>query len=220
MKSSTVWNWILGISGLGILYRVALAQGFIPSLDFWRQSASPIQCPIVAKLHSPPPATFMNADKPVSQLFPPNFDRLKVSILIEKSSHRFTLFYDQRPIKSYPVVFGDRLGDKRREGDRKTPEGIFRIQDQYPHPRWSKFLWLDYPTTQSQCLHTRAKQLGEIPENSGIGGEIGIHGVPTGQDGLVENRTNWTLGCPSLSNKDVNEVYSVVQVGTIVEIVS
>lgn len=65
-------------------------------------------------------------------------------------------------LKSYAVVFGDPLGDKRREGDRKTLEGILRIRDPYPHPDWSKFLGLDYPNAQSQCKCDRAKQQGEI----------------------------------------------------------
>lgn len=153
------------------------------------------------------------------QLLPGDFDRANVSILIEKSAYRLTLYYNQQPIKSYDVVFGDPQGDKRREGDRKTPEGIFNIQDKYPHPSWSKFLWLDYPTAQSRCKHRQAKQRGEIPFSSGIGGEIGIHGVPAGQDALIENQMNWTLGCPALRNQDVDEIYDVVQVGTVVEII-
>lgn len=47
---------------------------------------------------------------------------------------------------------------------------------------------------------------------------MGIHGVPKGTDRIIDDRNNWTWGCPSLKNQDVNEIYEVVQVGTLVEI--
>ena len=144
----------------------------------------------------------------------------KISILIEKSKHRLTIFNDLQPIKSYPVVFGDNpVGDKVNEGDRKTPEGIFHILDLYPHPSWSKFIWLDYPTPQSWREHFQAKLLGKISWALPIGGQVGIHGVPTGKNSLIEKRSNWTWGCISLKNEDVNEIYQVIKVGSLVEIV-
>jgi lipoprotein-anchoring transpeptidase ErfK/SrfK len=36
---------------------------------------------------------------------------------------------------------------------------------------------------------------------------------------MVDNRTNWTWGCPSLKNQDVDELYKVVKIGTLVEVV-
>jgi murein L,D-transpeptidase YafK len=144
----------------------------------------------------------------------------KISILIEKSKHRLTIFSNLQPIKSYPVVFGDNpVGDKFNEGDRKTPEGIFHILDLYPHPSWSKFMWVDYPTPQSWREHFQAKLSGKISWALPIGGQVGIHGVPTGQDSLIEQRSNWTWGCISLKNEDVNEIYQVVKNGSLVEII-
>lgn len=205
------------LTGLGTLGWVAFDRGLLASIPYWGQAATPIACPPDERLHRAPEAS-LNEDKALSQLLPRDFDRSNVSILIEKSAYRLTLYYNQQPIKSYGVVFGDPQGDKRREGDRKTPEGLFKIRDKYPHASWSKFLWLDYPTAQSRCKHLQAKQRREIPLSSGIGGEIGIHGVPPGQDALIETRTNWTLGCPALRNQDVDEIYEVVEVGTVVEV--
>ena len=157
---------------------------------------------------------------PIASLLPSSFERDKVTILIEKADHRLTVFYDQQPIKSYPVVFGKNpVGDKRNEGDRKTPEGIFHIRDLYPHAAWSKFLWLDYPTPQAWREHFHAKMTGDLSWLLPIGGQVGIHGVPNDDDTLIDSQTNWTWGCPSMKNKDVDELYSVVQVGTMVEIV-
>jgi lipoprotein-anchoring transpeptidase ErfK/SrfK len=144
----------------------------------------------------------------------------KFSILIEKSKHRLTLFSDLQPIKSYPVVFGSNpVGDKFNEGDRKTPEGVFHILDLYNHPSWSKFMWLDYPTPQSWREHFQAKLFGKISWTLPIGGQVGIHGVPVGQDSLIEQRSNWTWGCISLKNNAVNEIYQFGLNGTLVEIV-
>ncbi|MFK8185304.1 MAG: murein L,D-transpeptidase family protein [Phormidesmis sp.] len=156
----------------------------------------------------------------ISELLAENFDKTKVSVLVEKSAYKLTVFYDSKPVKTYPVVLGSApVGDKFAEGDRKTPEGIYRIRDLYPHPEWSKFIWLDYPTPQDWREHTQAKLSGEIPLTATIGSEVGIHGVPAGADNLIDTRTDWTWGCVSLKNSDVDEIYDVVTQGTVIEIV-
>lgn len=204
------WKWALlggiGLAGAGLVmaYHSAVTLGVIQPIELG--NSPPITCPVDPVFHRPPMA-MVNGERDLAELLPQGFDRSKTSILIEKSKYRLTLYYDQKPVKSYAVVFGDTLGDKRQEGDRKTPEGILRIRDLYPHPDWAKFLWLDYPNAQSRCKHDRAKQQGEIPHSSSIGGEVGIHGVPAGRDAWVTDRVNWTLGCPALKNGDVEELY-------------
>lgn len=219
LRSPTLRAAMLALLGLGVIYPVAVKLGLLPAIAQFLDPSPPIACTLDARIHRTPPP-FLKPDQALSNLLPANFDRSKVSLLIEKSQHRLTVYYDQKPVKSYAAVFGDLSGDKRREGDRRTPEGILKIRDKYPHPSWSKFLWLDYPNAQSECKHDRAKQTGEIPWTSTIGGEVGIHGVPIGQDALVDERRNWTWGCPSLKTKDINELYEAVQIGTIVEIVN
>ncbi len=179
-------------------------------------------CPDAKPMHRPPAgAGLLNNDAPLTRLLETeSLDKDKISILIEKAKYRLTVYEDLNPIKSYPMVLGSApTGDKLQEGDRKTPEGIFRIRDLYPHESWSKFLWLDYPTEDSWRKHREAKRSGKLAPTATIGGEIGIHGVPEGSDGLIADRQNWTLGCPSLTNQDIDEIYNVVQVGTVVEIV-
>ncbi|AFZ26325.1 hypothetical protein Cylst_4227 [Cylindrospermum stagnale PCC 7417] len=176
-------------------------------------------CPPESQMHTPPAGNqLLNYDKPLEQLVTGN-NQQKISLLIEKSQHRLTLYDDQKPVKSYPVVFGTNpTGDKRGEGDRRTPEGILQIQDLYPHPQWSKFLWLNYPNVQSWRKHFQSKASGELGWYIPIGGEVGIHGVPAGADNMISYRQNWTWGCPSLKNQDVDELYQYVQKGTVVEI--
>ncbi len=146
-------------------------------------------------------------------------DKNAIVIVVEKSKYRLTVYYQNKPIKSYAIVLGaNPKDDKLRQGDKRTPEGLFHVRDLYYHSAWSKFILLDYPTQDSWRKYTQAKTRGEVTTEDDIGGEIGIHGVKKGQDWLIDRRLNWTLGCISLKNKDVDEIYPLLQRGTAIEI--
>jgi len=167
----------------------------------------------------PPTVELLNYERSLEQIVSEPIDKSRTAILIDKSNYRLTLYYQDRAVKSYPIVLGKNpQGDKRREGDFKTPEGIFKVRDLYPHPQWSRFIWLDYPNRESWRRHLSAKQKGDIPLHSTVGSEIGIHGVPQNGDRLIDERSNWTWGCISLKNRDVDELYSAIQIGTTIEI--
>jgi murein L,D-transpeptidase YafK len=131
-----------------------------------------------------------------------------ITVHIDKSEYKLRLVADTIIIKEYPVVFGSNpADDKLRQGDHCTPEGTFRIKSKYPHNKWSKFIWIDYPNTESWKKHNAAKTEGLIPQDAQIGGEVGIHGVPENADFAIDRKINWTLGCISLKNKDIDELY-------------
>lgn len=211
---------ILLLLGSGsVFYWLLVRRGLIFTLNDLPEVLCINHCYSEQSLHTPPAGNeFLNYNQSLEKLLPAK-DKDQISILIEKSKHRLTVYYDRKPIKSYPVVFGNSTGDKLQEGDKKTPEGILKVRDFYPHPSWSKFIWLDYPNPQSWRKHLQAKNSGQLPWGASIGGQIGIHGVPYNANNLIENRENWTLGCPSLKNPDVDELYNWVQKGMIVEIV-
>lgn len=214
-----LWALLLLTAGY-IFYQLLIRRGLLLPLNQMPAVLCSGECPADVRVHVPPEGeSLLNSRRSLASLIGAAPDKSKTSILIEKSKHRLTLYYDRQPLKSYAVVFGDPTGDKLREGDRRTPEGVLRIRDLYPHPSWSKFLWLDYPNERSWQKHFQAKASGQIGWSQSIGGEVGIHGVPAGADGMIDQRNNWTLGCPSLKNADVDELYRVVQVGTIVEII-
>jgi murein L,D-transpeptidase YafK len=140
-----------------------------------------------------------------------NINTSKLEILVDKSDYRLSVLYDTTIIKVYPVVLGGNpVDDKLQQGDQCTPEGTFKVITKYPHKEWSKFIWIDYPNDDSREKHEEAKNEGIIPQTAKIGSEIGIHGVPEGFDNLIDLRFNWTLGCVSLKNKDINEIYPYV----------
>lgn len=187
---------LLGIALLGVgfstLYLLLARQGFIMPFTEIPEVLCLTGCLSQQVLHTPPTGKeFLNYNQPLSQLINSTNVKDKTSILIEKSKHRLTIYYEQKPLKSYPVVFGGNpTGDKLQQGDNRTPEGVLRIKDLYPHPQWSKFLWLDYPNPQSWRKHFQAKTQGKIAWSQPIGGEVGIHGVPQGGDNTIDDRTN------------------------------
>ena len=117
----------------------------------------------------------------------------------------------------YSVVLGyNPRNDKLEQGDRCTPEGVYRVVTKYPHPKWNYFILLNYPTERNWLKFAKAKERGQIPYDAQIGGDIGIHGTEC--DYLNMLGDNWTYGCVALKNKDINELYPLVHRGSIVVI--
>jgi murein L,D-transpeptidase YafK len=142
-----------------------------------------------------------------------------VSIIIDKSDYELSVYDEKGWYATYPVVFGNNsLADKKMQGDKNTPEGSFRINAKRVHEKWCRFLALDYPTAESREKFNKWKQRGEIPANADIGGGIGIHGTWPHEDYQIDRYRNWTLGCISMKNDDVKEVYGFTGTGTKVTI--
>ncbi len=142
-----------------------------------------------------------------------------VRIVIDKSDYELHVFDAKGWYATYPVVFGNNpMLDKKMEGDRCTPEGSFKITIKKPHSKWSRFMLLDYPNGESMAKFNQRKQRGEIPKNASPGGGVGIHGTYPHEDFIIDRYKNWTLGCISLKNSDVQEIYSYIPVGTTVTI--
>jgi lipoprotein-anchoring transpeptidase ErfK/SrfK len=144
---------------------------------------------------------------------------LPVKIVVDKSSYELYVYDSHGWFATYPVVFGNpSLDDKRMEGDRNTPEGTFRIVNKRVHDKWDRYMGLDYPTRESIEKFNQRKQRGEIPASASPGGGIGIHGTWPREDFVIDRYKNWTNGCISLKNSDVEDLYSYIPVGTPVEI--
>jgi lipoprotein-anchoring transpeptidase ErfK/SrfK len=142
-----------------------------------------------------------------------------VSIVIDKSDYELSVYDDKGWYATYPVVFGNNsLADKKMQGDKNTPEGKFTIVAKRVHEKWCRFLSLDYPTKDDIEKFNKRKEKGEIPANASIGGGIGIHGTWPHEDFVVDRYKNWTLGCISMKNEHVIELYSFTGVGTKVTI--
>ena len=136
-------------------------------------------------------------------------------IIVDKASRRLVLYQFGEPVSSYPVVLGRNPGRKRFEGDRRTPSGLYQITQKRPHPKYDRFLAIDYPNE-----HDLAEYRAALAHHSGAssgrrigpGGKVGIHGSDS--EILNELGVNWTFGCVSLANRDVEELYAEVNEGT------
>jgi murein L,D-transpeptidase YafK len=138
-------------------------------------------------------------------------------IVVHKRSRSLTLYKGLTPLKTYPVVLGkDPLNDKLMQGDMCTPEGVYRVRAKYPHHKWSRFIWIDYPNTQNWLKFARAKNTGKIPLEADIGGQVGIHGTEDEYKNIIGQ--NWTQGCVSLRNQDMEDLYLQVTEQTLVVI--
>jgi murein L,D-transpeptidase YafK len=137
-----------------------------------------------------------------------------VYVVIDKSDYELSVYDDKGWYATYPVVFGNSsLSDKKMEGDKNTPEGSFKIASKRVHDKWHRFLALDYPTKESWDKFNQRKAKGEIPSNARIGGGIGIHGTWPHEDFQIDHYKNWTLGCISMKNEDVQDFYKYAHVG-------
>jgi murein L,D-transpeptidase YafK len=135
------------------------------------------------------------------------------SIVILKRAHRLTLYHLGHPIRSYRVALGGQpVGDKRTAGDRRTPEGLFFIDGMKENSEFHLALHISYPDERHR-LH--ADSLGES-----AGGDIMIHGLPNGRGGIgsLHRIADWTNGCIALTDQEMDELWSVVPIGTPVEI--
>jgi murein L,D-transpeptidase YafK len=142
-----------------------------------------------------------------------------VRIIIDKSDFELRVYDSKGLLAAYPVVFGLKpLEDKFMQGDRRTPEGSFKIAYTKEHQLWRKMLMLDYPTTESLVKYQLRKKNGLIPPTANVGNGIGIHGVETGNDYFIDRYYNWTNGCISLKNTHIDDLVRYAKAGTTVTI--
>jgi hypothetical protein len=137
------------------------------------------------------------------------------AIVVLKEKNLLTLLRRGEAVRSYRVEVGaNALGRKTRVGDRATPEGRYRVvgKKDRGHSRYYRALLLDYPNDADRRRFATERRSGQIPPGAGIGGLIEIHGE--GGRGR-----NWTDGCVALANADMDELYDVVGIGTLVTIV-
>ena len=137
-------------------------------------------------------------------------------ISVRKGARTLALYQGSTIIRTYPVVLGTQpVGPKLHEGDRRTPEGEYRIVKKYYHPYWSRFMLIDYPTPANREIYSWNRSMGRLPARGGgtpgIGGAVGIHGAE--DESLNQRGIDWTLGCISLFNRHIDELYELVPAG-------
>ena len=137
------------------------------------------------------------------------------AIIVDKMRRTLTLISDGRRVRSYRAELGvNGTMDKIVAGDRATPEGRYRVTEKrgLRQTRWYKALLLNYPNSEDLERFNRAKQRGQVSRRARIGGLIELHGEG-GRGG------DWTDGCVALLNRDMDDLFDRVGIGTPVTIV-
>lgn len=135
-------------------------------------------------------------------------------IVVYKSQRKMELWgKDAVRIKTYKVALGGNpKGPKTEQGDRKTPEGIYKIAGRNAASQYHRSLRISYPNAQDMA---QAKKRGVLP-----GGDIMIHGLPNGQGwiGAAHLAHDWTDGCIAVTDKEIEEIWRLVPDGTPIDI--
>ena len=131
-------------------------------------------------------------------------------IVVEKAARKLTVIVDGQVARVWRVALGKSpVGDKSREGDNRTPEGVFRVDRLKEDSAYTLALGLDYPQPHHRAA---AQKAGVRP-----GGDIMIHGQPN-LSPLPVLPGDWTAGCVALANDEIEELFGATVIGTEVEI--
>lgn len=130
-------------------------------------------------------------------------------ILVFKGERTMYLMHHDTALAAYPINLGFApVGHKQRQGDGRTPEGSYIIDRKNPDSAFHLSLGISYPDVHDRVA---AREAGEDP-----GGDIFIHGGPT--EARDRGRPDWTAGCIALTDRQVEDVYAMVRVGTPIDI--
>jgi murein L,D-transpeptidase YafK len=144
-------------------------------------------------------------------------------IVVGKSTRTLTLYSrDGDVVKQYNIILGGNpFGPKQREGDRRTPEGAYYVCFKNPQSRFHLSLGLSYPNlidarqglTQGAISQEEYRQIAQAqrykqipPWQTVLGGEIFIHGGKEVREA--------TAGCVAVRDKDIEEIFPLVELGT------
>lgn len=130
-------------------------------------------------------------------------------IIVYKSLRELSLLRNGAVIRTYRIALGTQpVGTKVREGDGRTPEGVYTIDWRKPDSDFHLALHISYPQVTDQV---RAATYGLPP-----GGAIMIHGMPNDRTAADVGHPvrDWTDGCIAVENAEIEEIWALVQDGT------
>ncbi len=142
-------------------------------------------------------------------------------IVVTKSERRLELFDGTELVASYGIALGfEPVGDKEQRDDGRTPEGEFFVFVKNSKSKYHLSLGIGYPDAEdadrglaagliSESEHAEIVAAGrecrKPPQDTGLGGEIYIHGGGTESD--------WTWGCVALDDGEMTEIFAAARVG-------
>ena len=155
------------------------------------------------------------ADAQTAELTPPDAPVFEKAdhVVVLKAQRKLVLMHADRVLDVFTVALGRYAkGQKQREGDQRTPEGNYVLDQKLPRSNFYRAINISYPTPQQAAW---ARQQGLRP-----GGKVEIHGLPNDWDAKMLNHPSfdWTDGCIAVTNREMDRIWARVDAGTPIEI--
>jgi murein L,D-transpeptidase YafK len=134
-------------------------------------------------------------------------------ILVLKSERKLQLLKAGRVLRTFDISLGlVPVGPKQREGDFRTPEGVYYLETRNANSDYFLSIKVSYPNAEDVA---RARAQGLDP-----GGQIMIHGLPNQPkyDPRRYHGWDWTDGCIAVSNSDMVDIWLMTGEATPIEI--
>jgi murein L,D-transpeptidase YafK len=134
-------------------------------------------------------------------------------VVVLKKERTLQLVEHGKVVKTYKVALGgDPVGPKARQGDHKTPEGVYILDFRNAHSQFYKSIHISYPNERERA---EARTKGLSP-----GGDVFVHGLPNGYRyvGAAHRLKDWTDGCVAVTDDEIDEIWRAVPDGTPIEI--
>ena len=122
-------------------------------------------------------------------------------IVVHKKSRMMELMHAGQVLKTYRIALGGNpVGPKMRQGDHRTTEGEYVIDNRNSGSQFHRSLHISYPNAEDKL---RARKLG-----GHTGGDIFIHGLPNGYGfvGAAHRTRDWTDGCIAVTDQEIEEI--------------
>lgn len=143
-------------------------------------------------------------------------------VLVDKTTRRLYALQKTasgyKVLKTYGIGIGQIFGPKMSQGDKSTPEGIYKLEPAHKSNEYHKSMLITYPNDYDKRLGGR----------KGLGSAIMLHG--TGNGGNIELQkprftskwgiapSDWTIGCVSVTNNEIDELAAVIRKPVPIEI--
>jgi murein L,D-transpeptidase YafK len=134
-------------------------------------------------------------------------------IVVLKAKRQMALMHGDYVVRIYRVALGRYpQGHKRESGDSRTPEGSYFIDKRLDDSNFYKAIRISYPNSRDAA---QAQARGVDP-----GGQIMIHGLPNRWSArqVGHPTLDWTQGCIAVTNREMDEIWRLVELGTRIDI--
>lgn len=135
-------------------------------------------------------------------------------LIVYKSKREMQAYANGKLVKTYPIALGlNPIGHKQFEGDKKTPEGIYYINDRNANSAYHKNLGISYPNQKDKAF---AQSQGKS-----AGGDIKIHGIKNGYGKVIGEKhllKDWTDGCIAVTDREMDELFTAVKHNAMIDI--